>query len=280
MENIIESKVNLILEKERMEHARIKEQNEMLMRKIELIEAEREADRQKEKQLQDKINGLTQDLQFYARNADMRESMLRIERLREERDSKEQKIIEQVEMINALQRQLEDLAAENRTLRKMAAVPDNYGIDLATIKLNSEKKIENYTKLIKVLQDDNYKLEEERARLKHMLKQQSILYTNNTPWNRFPDLTPEQLFRVDQYVMKLKTGETDDPGDFYKLKKENAMLRAQLEALNTKGFEFARTTIEAFLKELGLTGESGGKLFDKLREGNEDLKKMIQSLFS
>jgi hypothetical protein len=45
MENIIESKVNLILEKERMEHARIKEQNEMLMRKIELIEAEREADR-------------------------------------------------------------------------------------------------------------------------------------------------------------------------------------------------------------------------------------------
>lgn len=59
MENIIESKVSLILEKERMEHARIKEQNEMLKRKIELIEAEREADRQKEKQLQDKINGLT-----------------------------------------------------------------------------------------------------------------------------------------------------------------------------------------------------------------------------
>ena len=66
---------------------------------------------------------------------------------------------------------MEDLAAENRTLRKMAAVPDNYGIDLAQIKLNSDKKIETYTKLIKVLQDDNYKLEEERARLKHMLKQ-------------------------------------------------------------------------------------------------------------
>jgi hypothetical protein len=43
------------------------------------------------------------------------------------------------------------LAAENRTLRKMAQVPDNYGIDLATIKLNADKKIENYTKLIKVL---------------------------------------------------------------------------------------------------------------------------------
>jgi hypothetical protein len=33
----------------------------------------------------------------------------------------------------------------------MAQVPDNYGIDLATIKLNADKKIENYTKLIKVL---------------------------------------------------------------------------------------------------------------------------------
>jgi hypothetical protein len=109
----------------------------------------------------------------------MRESMNRIERLREERDAKDLKINQTLELVNTLQRQMEDLAAENRTLRKMVPVPDNYGIDLSEIKLNSEKKIENYTKLIKVLQDDNYQLEEERARLKHMLKQQSMLYTNN-----------------------------------------------------------------------------------------------------
>jgi hypothetical protein len=127
----------------------------------------------------------------------MRESMMRIEKLREERDAKDLKINETLELVNALQRQMEDLAAENRTLRKMVPVPDNYGIDLSEIKLNSEKKIENYTKLIKVLQDDNYKLEEERARLKHLLKQQSMLYTNNTPWDRFPDLSTEQLFKVD-----------------------------------------------------------------------------------
>jgi len=62
MENIVESKVKLALENERMELARFKEENQMLLRKIELIEAEREADKQKERQLQDKINGLTQDL--------------------------------------------------------------------------------------------------------------------------------------------------------------------------------------------------------------------------
>jgi len=225
VENIVESKVNLALDKERAELARLREENMLYLRKIELLDAERLSDKQKEKQLQDKINGLTQDLQFYARNADMKESMIRLERLREERDAKEAKIREHVDLINAIQRQLEDVAAENRTLRKMAAVPENYGIDLATIKLNSEKKIENYTKLIKVLQDDNYKLEEERARLKHMLKQQSMLYTNNTPWDRFPDLTPEQLFRVDQFVMQLKIGESTEPADFYKLKKENASLK-------------------------------------------------------
>lgn len=251
----------------------------MLLRKIELIEAERESDRQKERQLQDKINGLTQDLQFYARNADTRESMLRIERLREERDAKELKITEHVKMINDLQRELENVAAENRTLRKLAAVPDNYGIDLAGIKLNTEKKIESYTKLIKVLQDDNYMLEEERARLKNQLKQMSMLYTG-IPKDRYADLSDEHLFEVDQFVMRLKAGEPVTPGDCYELKKENSLLKAQLEALNTKGFEFARATIEAFLKELGLNGEDGGKLFEKLKEGNKELKQMIQNLFS
>lgn len=213
----------------------------------------------------------------------MRESMLRIERLREERDTKEAKISEHLELINTLQRQLEDLAAENRTLRKMATVPDNYGMDLSQLKLGSEKKIENYTKLIKVLQDDNYKLEEERARLKHMLKQQSMLYTNNTPWDRYPHLTPDELNKVDQYVMKLKSGEAEEPADFYKLKKENTVLKAQLEALNQKGFEHAKSLIDTLMKELGLgkDGESApgdGKLFDRLQSGNEEVKKMLKEL--
>ncbi len=64
--------------------------------------------------------------------------------------------------------------------------------------------------------------------------------------------------------MKLLAGEAEEPANFYKLKKENALLKAQLEALNTKGFEFAKATIEAFLKELGLTGGASGKLFELL----------------
>ena len=48
----------------------------------------------------------------------------------------------------------------------MVNVPDNFGIKVDEIKLNDKEKIEDYIKLIKVLQDDNLKLEKERATLK------------------------------------------------------------------------------------------------------------------
>ena len=145
----------MALEKERMQLAKLKEDNDLLQKQVALLDSDKMQMYQREKQLQDKINGLTQDLQFYARNADTRDQIQRIEKLREERDVKELKITESLETINAMQRQLEDLAAENRTLRKMAQVPDNYGIDLATIKLNADKKIENYN--MKTIQNnDNF----------------------------------------------------------------------------------------------------------------------------
>jgi len=71
---------------------------------------------------------------------------------------------------NKLSNLIEDFTAENTTLRQMAGVPDNYGIDKEKIKLLNKEKIEDFRKLIKVLQEDNYKLEEERAKLKHALK--------------------------------------------------------------------------------------------------------------
>ena len=63
------------------------------------------------------------------------------------------------------------------------------------------------------------------------------------------------------------------------MKKENTILKAQLEALNSKGFDFAKATIDAFLKEIGLGGGGeSGKLFENLKNGNEELKKLIREL--
>ena len=56
------------------------------------------------------------------------------------------------------------------------------------------------------------------------------------------------------------------------------MLKAQLDVLNTKGFDFAKVQIEAFLKEMGL-GDSS-KFMEKLMTGNEELKKMLRDLMT
>ncbi len=91
--------------------------------------------------------------------------------MREENEAKEREIVKLLQQINEGNNNIEDLMAENRILRKEANVPDNFGKNLVEqIKMTDRDKIEDYKKLISVLQDDNYKLEEERARLKHMLK--------------------------------------------------------------------------------------------------------------
>mmetsp|Transcript_8728 Transcript_8728/g.8015 ORF Transcript_8728/g.8015 Transcript_8728/m.8015 type:complete len:160 (+) Transcript_8728:140-619(+) len=159
------------MQKERAELAKFREENTLLKQRMELMDQEKEQMLEEKKQLMDKVLGLNQDLAFYARNLDARESMKRIEQLREEKEQKEREIVKFLQQINECNNNIEDLMAENRILRKQANLPDNYGKNLVEqIKLHDREKIEDYKKLISVLQEDNYKLEEERARLKHMLK--------------------------------------------------------------------------------------------------------------
>lgn len=64
---------------------------------------------------------------------------------------------------------------ENKLLRDVAKCPDNFGKKRENVRLLDREKIDDYKKLIRVLQDDNYRLEEERAKLKHQLKRVHIL---------------------------------------------------------------------------------------------------------
>lgn len=96
--------------------------------------------------------------------------MKRMDKVRAEKEEIEKNNVQLMAEYNKLSNLIEDFTAENTTLRQMAGVPDNYGIDKEKIKLLNKEKIEDFRKLIKVLQEDNYKLEEERAKLKHALK--------------------------------------------------------------------------------------------------------------
>jgi len=59
---------------------------------------------------------------------------------------------------------------ENKFLRDTKGLPANFGIDREKVRLLDQEKIDDFKKLIRVLQEDNYRLEEERAKLKHMIK--------------------------------------------------------------------------------------------------------------
>lgn len=94
---------------------------------------------------------MNEDLAFYTRNVDAKDSIRRIDQLRSEKDIEHKKNTELLAEINTLSNQMEDFIAENRALRQMANVPDNYGIKLDQIKLHDKEKIDDFKKLIKVL---------------------------------------------------------------------------------------------------------------------------------
>ena len=60
-----------------------------------------------------------------------------------------------------------------------------------------------------------------------------MMYKNSDPSERYNHLNEDQLLKVDQFVLRLTTGEAVDEAEFYKIKKENEILKERLEALNT-----------------------------------------------
>ena len=152
--------------------------------------------------------------------------------------------------LTEMSNETEKLVAENRLLKNMAGVPENYGIDIEKIRLQDRDKIDDYKRLIKVLQQDNYKLEEERAHLKQMMKEQAMIFRDaneSRPAKRYRDLTEDQLFQVDAFVTRLKNGEEESHGDRIELKKENEKLRTELNALEKKGYNMLKQQLDEFL---------------------------------
>ena len=79
--------------------------------------------------------------------------------LAEQKDRAEKKIEELLADCNTFSNLVEDLRAENRTLRTMYNVPTNFGIQIDQIKLHDKETIDDYKRLIRELQNDNYNLE-------------------------------------------------------------------------------------------------------------------------
>jgi len=166
----------------------------------------------------------------------MRELMRKMDRIRKEKEESDSGQAKMMAEYNKLATVIEDLTAENRTLRSMCDCPDNFGIKHEEIKLLNREKIEDFRKLIKVLQEDNYHLEEERAKLKHLIKTMSMLTTGACVCNYGKLLTREQIEALEAYARRLIQGDTIELSDVYLLKKENEELKQKLKLLEVTGF--------------------------------------------
>jgi len=182
----------------------------------------------------------------------MKEAFNRIQELRQKLEGKDKENTKHINLLNKISGQCTDLAAENSVLRQMANVPDNYGIDIKAIQTYNSHRIEDFKKLISVLQDDNYKLESERAVLKHQLKMQAMMYKSNSsdPRVRYNELTDEQLMSVDQFVLRIISGDAIEPAD-YRIRKENEELRQRLEAVQGSGLNGLSDQLKNLLQNGG-----------------------------
>lgn len=181
MQDIVEQKVAAALQDKTREHAAMEQRNKALVEKEKLTDQTISQLTTEKKLLLDKVQGLSENLAYYTRNPDTKDSVRRIDQLRQEKDAEARKAAELLGEINTLSGQMEDLLAENRALRQMASVPENYGMKLDQIKLHDKDKVADFKRLIKVLQDDNYQLEEERAKLKHEIKVRAMMYSSADP---------------------------------------------------------------------------------------------------
>ncbi|KAK9830546.1 hypothetical protein WJX72_012389 [[Myrmecia] bisecta] len=113
-----------------------------------------------------------------------------------------------VERLNALGSKLEDLAEENRALRRKAGVPESQAVDLGDIKLHKESTIVQLRSLNAQLEREVADLEEERRRLKWELKFRAKYHGKAA---LAIGLTPEQLMLVETYVDNIKHGGANAP---------------------------------------------------------------------
>ncbi|CAK70758.1 unnamed protein product (macronuclear) [Paramecium tetraurelia] len=91
---------------------------------------------------------------------------------RDEVQDNREKLKNLVEKTNALNQAIERLSAENRVLRKMAGVPDDYQFELDDVIQEGQLQVEKYRAQVIELEREVEELEEERARLRRKLREQ------------------------------------------------------------------------------------------------------------
>ena len=114
---------------------------------------------------------------------------------------------------NELCDKMEEVLRENRVLRQIADVPENFGIDISKINMGDRIKLEDYKVKIRLLQHEVDQLEEERAKLKYRIEfLANSLQSNEEP---FSLLTKEQKVELAKFAERLYEGKEVPDTDKY-----------------------------------------------------------------
>ena len=245
-------------EKQKLE--KIQKENETLKQNLKLYENKLLDNELYIQKLQQENNNIKRQLiNFNNNNFDSKNIINNQRNIDDLLSKKEQEYQKLTIQWNELLNNMELVLGENRILRQMADVPDNFGIDISKIKMGDRVKIEDYKAKIRILQRDINDLESERAQLKNkLLFLSNYSQSNEEPFNL---LTKEQKVEVAKYAQDLYEGKKNIQPEKYELMK-------QINYLNTK---------IAILEEENNKFKNG--FYKNNNNGNnDDLKELVRSI--
>ena len=217
-----------------------KKENEKMLQEIADLKARLSDNEIYIQKLQIKNEKLQKDLINFTEKHEAQDYIEQIKRKEQEISKLDEQRDRQTRDYNDLCDKMEEVIAENRVLRQMADLPENFGIDMSKIRLGDRIKIEDYKAKIRILQHDIDDLESERAQLKHQMHNLALYWQIKEP--PFHNLTPEEKIQVAKYAQNLHEGKENSQPEKYDLisrlrEKDNQIrvLEEELSKIKSEG---------------------------------------------
>ena len=261
----LEKIISAALVEERQKVDAYKRQNEKLIKEINYYIEQVKSNEIYIQKLQQDNSRLKKDLLDFGQKHEMQDYIDKFKK----KELEIQKIDEEKANIvrdwDNLRDKMEEVLKENRVLRQIADVPENFGIDISKIDMGDRIKIEDYKAKIRILQKEVDELETERAKLKYKIEfLASSFQSKEEP---FSLLNKEQKVELAKFAFRLHEGKEDIQQEKYDYIRE---IRKKDEII--KNLENDLSICRAQLKNKGIPSGIG-----KLSNNQMDeVVKMIQ----
>ncbi len=232
---ILKSNIEKVIYEERLKTEKILKENENLKQNIIFYEKKLKDNELYIQKLQQENNNIKRQLISYNNNNENKD--IKIDMNKDDLIIKKEKEYQKLVFEwNELRNKMEEVLSENRILRQIGNVPDNFGIDISKIKMGDKIKIEDYKAKIRILENEIDNLETERAQLKHRL----MFLNNSFQINEYPFnlLSKEQKLEVSKFAQDLYEGKKNIQPEKYELIKENEKLKAKINFLEDENYKF------------------------------------------